>query len=450
MDEFGNTGGPGQDVGGLNSTAVDFTDPKYWDRQDLHKELIRQFDVCHGCRMCVNYCPSFPALFNFVDQRDGDVDSLTRQETDRVVDLCFNCKLCFVKCPYTPPHEFMIDIPKLVQRDRAVRAKEKKLPLTEKILSRPGLLGKMSAPVAPLANFANKNPLARRVIEVTAGIDRRAILPTFHRETFVKWYKKRTAQKLAEKAAAGETTQSNGKVVLFHTCIVNYQNPEVGKALVGVLEKNNLEVAVPDGQRCCGMPPLDAGDIDLAHKLMKENVALLADYVAKGYDVLVPEPTCGMMLRKEYKDQIPGEDTEMVAARTFDALEYLFRMKRSGKLNTEFKHEPGKLAYHMPCHLKYQAIGRRTLDLIKTIPGAEITFVDKGCSGHSGSWGMRKEFYDEGMKVGKNLFEGVKQLEGARVVTECHLAGFQIEQGTGRAAMHPIEVVAEAYGLEKE
>jgi anaerobic glycerol-3-phosphate dehydrogenase C subunit len=448
MEEFEGSGESAQALGALNSTVVNYNDPKFWDNDDLQKELIRQFDICHGCRMCVNYCPSFPTLFNFVDNYDGDAEKLTPAENAKVVDLCFNCKFCFVKCPYTPPHEFMIDIPKLVQRARAIRVKEKKLPLTEKLLNNPELLGKMSTPVAPVANFANKNVVSRRVIELTAGIDRRAILPTFHRETFMKWWKKRLSQKLEKRT--GENEQPVAKVVLFHTCIVNYNSPEVGKDLVAVLEKNNIEVIVPEGQRCCGMPQLDSGEVDLALGMMKENVEVLNDYVKQGYDVVVPEPTCGMMLRKEYKDQIPGEKTETVSARTFDALEYLFRMKRAGKLKAEFQNQPGKLAYHMPCHLKYQAIGRRSLDFLKSIPGTDITFVDKGCSGHSGSWGMKKEYYDEGMKVGNNLFEGVKQQERARVVTECLMAGLQIQQGTGRTASHPIEIVAEAYGVKEK
>jgi Fe-S oxidoreductase len=264
----------------------------------------------------------------------------------------------------------------------------------------------------------------------------------------MKWWKKRLAQK-SQKAEVN-TAASNGKVVFFHTCIVNYQHPVVGKDFVAVMEKNNIEVVIPEGQRCCGMPQLDAGDVDLARQMMHENVDLLNTYVKQGYDVVVPEPTCGMMLRKEYKDQIPGEKTEEVSVKTFDALEYIFKLKRGGKLNMDFKNEPGKLAYHMPCHLKYQAMGRRSLDMLKAIPGADVTFVDKGCSGHSGSWGMRKEFYDDGMKVGKALFEGVNKLEGARVVTDCLMAGLQIEQGTGRAALHPIEIVAEAYGIKEE
>ncbi|MEI7554018.1 anaerobic glycerol-3-phosphate dehydrogenase subunit C [Candidatus Chlorohelix sp.] len=443
MEGFEGTGESEQALGALNSTVVNYDDPEFWDRKSLRRELIRQFDVCHGCRMCVNYCPSFPTLFKFVDKYDGDAHQLTRQETDRVVDLCFNCKLCFVKCPYTPPHEFMIDLPKLVQRDRAQRAKKKKLTLTEKILSNPELLGKVSSLIAPVANFANTNMLGRIVVEATAGIDHRAILPAFQRETFMKWWNKRLAQK---KASA--QTATNGKVALFHTCMVNYQSPQIGKDLVAVLEKNNVEIVVPEGQRCCGMPQLDAGDVVEARQMMQHNVNLLNKYVKQGYDVIVPEPTCSMMLRKEYKDQIPGAKTENVAAHTFDALEYLFKMKRAGKLNTDFKNAPGKLVYHMPCHLKYQAIGKRSFDLLKSIPGTDITFIDKGCCGHSGSWGMRKENYDAGMKVGNGLFEEVKKQKEARVVTDCQLAGLQIQQGTGKPASHPIEIVAEAYGLK--
>lgn len=443
------------DLGGLGSIKVDYNDKSYWNREALDKEMERQFEVCHGCRMCVNYCPSFPELFKFVDANEGDTTKLTRPEMDRVMDLCYNCKLCFVKCPYTPPHEFMIDFPKLVQRNRAIRAKEHKSSFPANLMDNPEKMGQLASPIAPLVNFGNKNAAGRRVIEVLAGVDRRAILPSFYRETFQKWFKKRVAERAVQAAADGSPSAATkpapeAKVALFYTCICNYNAPQVAKAVVEVLEHNHIEVVCPD-QKCCGMPMLDAGDTEAALSHMKDNVNSLVEWVRAGYDVVVPEPTCGMMLKKEYKDHLDGEAVEEVAARTYDISEYLFRMKRAGKLRTDFEKDPGKLAYHMPCHLKYQAIGRRSLDLMKFIAGAEVTFVDKGCSGHSGSWGVKKEYYDMSMQVGAPLFKGIKELgEDVQPVTDCALAGLSIQQGTGKRTIHPVEVLHRAYGLDKQ
>jgi Fe-S oxidoreductase len=293
------------------------------------------------------------------------------------------------------------------------------------------------------------------VIEFVVGVDRRAILPSFYRETFVKWFKKRSAEKAKLAAANPPTevtkTEPAKKVALFYTCVVNYNTPQVGKSLVEVLEHNDIEVVCPDNQRCCGMPMLDAGDTKVALEHMEANVAVMSEWIQKGYDVVVPEPTCGMMLKKEYKDHMKGEVVEELAAKTFDISEYLFKLKRAGKLKTDFVKKPGKLAYHMPCHLKYQAIGRRSLDMLKLIPGAEVTFVDKGCSGHSGSWGVKKEFYDLSMQVGTPLFKGINELgEDVQPVTDCALAGLSIQQGTGHKTIHPVEILHQAYGLDEK
>ncbi|MEI6045920.1 MAG: anaerobic glycerol-3-phosphate dehydrogenase subunit C [Chloroflexota bacterium] len=432
------------DLGGLRSDKVNLKDPTYWNREALDQEMRRQFDICHGCRMCVGYCPSFPKLFKFVDNYDGEAEKLTHSEMGRVMDLCFNCKLCFVKCPYTPPHELLIDIPKLVQRYRAVEAQKHLPTLRGNLMDNPEAMGKLAAPLASLVNFGNKSSAGRQVIELIAGVDHRAILPNFHRETFQSWYKKHAAARTAK-----AKTDPVGKVALFYTCVVNYNAPQVGKALVEVLEHNGFKVACPE-QSCCGMPMLDSGDVDKALDHMRRNVASMIKWVKAGYDIIIPEPTCGMMFKKEYKDYLDGEAVAEVAAHSYDISEYLFRQKRAGKLKTDFVKAPGKLAYHQPCHLKYQAIGRRSFDLLKLLPGAEVTFVDKGCSGHSGSWGVKKENYDLSMQVGAPLFKAIKELGDVQPVTDCTLAGLSIQQGTGLRPIHPVEVLYRAYGLDQK
>ncbi len=429
--------------GDLSSLAVAWDKQEYWDEKALDKELRRQYEVCNSCRLCFNLCPAFPKIFEHFDsdEVDSDPNKLSGEQVWEFVDLCYNCKLCFIKCPYTPPHKFLMDIPKLVMRARAVEVKENGIDLRERILSSPDEIDPLACKVAPLANFANKNRTTRLLMEKTIGIHREKTLPSFHSETFERWFSKNISP----------TTSGDGlKVALFHTCIVNYNEPQIGRAAVRVCQKNGIDVVDPPGQRCCGMPYLDSGRVEVAVEHFRDNVRTLLPYVRQGYDIVVPEPTCGMMLKKEYLDYLQGgerEDAIEVSKRVYDLSEYLVRLNVEGRLNREFTIKPGQVAYHQACHLRYQAIGSKSIELLR-LAGADVIFIDKGCSGHDGTWAMKKEFFDLAQKVARGLHRGVKESNAEAVVTDCSLAGLQIEQGTGRKTIHPIEVVAKAYGFE--
>jgi len=440
--------------GDLSSVAVEWDKSEYWDEQSLDRELRRQYDVCNSCRLCFNLCPGFPKLIESFDQDevDADPDKLTKAQVWEFVDLCYNCKLCFIKCPYTPPHKFLIDIPKLVMRARAVEAKNSGVELRDRILSSPDEIGPVASRLAPLVNFANQNRANRVLMEKTVGVHRDKILPNFYAETFERWFKKNIGQAQLVSAASSSERGDILKVALFHTCIVNYNEPRIGKAAVRALQKNNVEVCDPQGQRCCGMPYLDAGRVEEALGHFRDNVKLLLPYVRQDYDIVVPEPTCGMMLKKEYADYLQGEERDRaleVSKRVYDLSEYLIRLNNEGRLSKDFKVDVGKVAYHQPCHSKYQAIGAKSIELLR-LAGAQVIFIDKGCSGHDGTWAMKKEYFDLAQRVACGLHRGVNESNADIVATDCSLAGLQIQQGTGRVTAHPIEILAKAYGIEEE
>ncbi|HZS10251.1 MAG TPA: anaerobic glycerol-3-phosphate dehydrogenase subunit C [Blastocatellia bacterium] len=436
--------------GDLTSVAVEWDKSEYWDEHALDKELRRQYDVCNSCRLCFNLCPGFPTLFEHFndDAVDHDPDKLTEGQVKEFVDLCYNCKLCFIKCPYTPPHKFLIDIPKVVMRARAVEARKKgDVDLRELFITTPDKIGPLASKVAPLVNIANTNKANRWLMEKTVGIHRDKILPRFHAQTFERWFKKNIGQSEFTARDSGRP-----KVALFHTCIVNYNEPQIGKAAVRVLQKNEIEVADPAGQTCCGMPYLDAGRVGPALEHFRENVKALLPFVRAGYDIVVPEPTCGMMLKKEYADSLQGEEREQaleISKRVYDLSEYLVKLSAEGKLSKNFPVNVGRVAYHQPCHLKYQAIGQKSIELLR-LAGAEVVFIDKGCSGHDGTWAMKKEYFELSQKVAGKLHRGVRESEADLVATDCSLAGLQITQGTGRVTLHPVEVLAKAYGLDEK
>jgi glycerol-3-phosphate dehydrogenase subunit C len=413
------------------------TEAKYWDRAGLDKEVERVFDICHGCRLCFNLCPSFPALFDAVDRNDGDVRALRAAEKDRVIDLCYGCKLCEIKCPYTPHdgHEFQLDFPRLMLRAKSVNARENGVKLRERVLARPDQIGKVGALTPSLANMMCRQNFQRVVMEKMLGIHRDKLLPDFAAETFDKWLERNPLPPIPAEPAA--------KVALFPTCFINYYNPAPGKAAVEVFAKNGCAVKCPK-QNCCGMPALDSGDVDFARKEARANVDSMLPLVREGYKIAAINPTCSMMMRQEYPNLLAGDEIKEFAAAIVDSHELLYYLRRAGKFNTDFQSTPGTVAYHVPCHLKAQDIGLRSRDLMREIPGAEVTTVD-ACTAHDGTWAMKKEFFALSMKWGEKAFGGMREA-GARVMaTDCPLAAVQIEQATGVHPMHPIEVLARAY-----
>ncbi|MHC4471884.1 MAG: anaerobic glycerol-3-phosphate dehydrogenase subunit C [Planctomycetota bacterium] len=425
------------------STVYSIHDERYWDRDDLEEELTRVYDICHGCRMCFNLCPSFPALFDAVDAHDdageGEVDALTEEERWKVVDECFQCKICYVKCPYTPDdgHAFNLDFPRLMLRAEGVRAKEQGVPFRERMAGNTDRLGKLMCAFAPVSNFLNRRKSNRFLMEKTVGISRKFKLPTYFRETFLKWWRKNRRN---GSLSSGE----NGKVAFFATCTVNYSQPHVGRAAVEVLERSGVDVVVPE-QECCGMPFLDAGAFDLALTKMRRNAEALAAEVKEGRKIVVPGPTCSYLLRKETADMVGTEDARLVAENTMDLCEYLMSLHKEGKLPTGFAKGAGTVAYHAPCHLRAQNIGLKSRDLLMLLPDTKVVVIEQ-CSGVDGTWGMKAAHYDAGMKVARKLLRGIDEAKADVVATDCPLAALRIEQHTGRPPIHPVEVVREAYG----
>ena len=415
----------------------------FFDPAEVDAELRRVADICHTCRRCYNLCPSFDVLFRALDRPevDGESDRLAARDLTEFSDLCYECKLCIPHCPYYPPHRWEVDIPRVVLRDRAARVKlDGKPGLRERVLSSADAIGKVASAVAPVANALNESRLARILLEKTLGVHRDRLLPVWSGETFLQWWSRRGG---ATQPSA--QSRARDRVALFATCSVNNSNPEIGRAAVAVLERNGCEVVVPP-QRCCGMPFLESGDIDATRECRSNNVSWLLPFVRAGYTVVVPGPTCSLTIRKEYP--VLGSDAEAreVAAGTLDLCEYLMRRHAAGTLSTDFRRSPGKVVYQVPCHLKVQDIGFKSRDLLALIPGSEITTVER-CTGHDGTWSMKTEYFPLSMKVGRPVFEAIEREMPDRVATDCPLAGVQIRQGTGRTTKHPIQIVAEAYGL---
>jgi Fe-S oxidoreductase len=420
----------------------DPSSPAYVDGAALAKEWERVATICHECRLCFNLCPSFPNLFDRVDAHDGDVSALKAPDYESVADDCYGCKLCYVKCPYTPPHERMLDFPALVTRDRAARVAREGVPRRERFLAnvdRAAFLGRWTA---PLANLALRLPPFRWLLEKTHGVHRRANLPRFALGTFSRWFRKRRKTK-------GPPSAGAPRVAVFPTCYVDANEPRIGKAMVAVLEHNGADVAVPVS-RCCGMPWLDAGDVESARRQAGKSMSALAAAAREGMPVLVPQPTCLYMVKEEWPRLVPGADADAVARAARDPASWLLERKAAGELATDFREGAvkGKVGYHFACHLQALGTGMKSRELVSMVPGVAVTVTER-CSGHDGTYAYKRETREQSLKQGAKLFRAMTEEPLDHVVSDCPLAARQIAEGAPSAPkpLHPMVLLARAYGL---
>lgn len=417
---------------------------RYWDARDLEQELVREFQICSDCRMCVTYCGSFPILFNAIDRevdagRAHGAETVSAATIAEVTDHCWQCKLCYIKCPYTADEAAyeLLDFPRLMAREKALRSRRDGVPVVDQVLGEPQLLGKLTAGApARLANFVNAQSLVRRATQAVTGISARFPLPTFTSEPFARWMRDRQAT----------TTGDAGEVVLFATCYGEYNYPEVPRAAVLVLEKNGFSVLHDEGTTCCGMPNLDGGDLDRARAKMQTNVSALLPYVRRGAKIVTPGPTCGYTMKKEWPEYLGTPEAREVAAATLDLMEFLDVLRREKRLSRDFERGFGKVAYHAACHLRAQKVGTPGARLLGLLPDTDVRIVER-CSAVDGTWGMKARYYEEGARYGARLGKALQGDEPALYVGDCSLAGQRVLEQTGTSLLHPVQVLAAAYGL---
>ena len=421
--------------------SYDPAESRYWDPRGLEAEIVRVFETCNGCRLCFKYCDTFPDLFRLIDgAKEGDVRRITPPETERILDTCFQCKLCEVNCPYTPRdnHPYQLDFPKLVHRFRALRVRARGMPLRDRLLANPDRAGRMARASFGLVNFANSIPVHRWLLEKLAGIHRHKLLPDFARRSFESWAKE--SGRMARKPSC--------EVVLFQTCFVEHNDPGIGKDTIDVFEKNRIDIKCVAGLCCCGMPAWEKGDLKSLQAQAKRNLGILLPFVEHGAKVAVINPTCAMVLRREYSRLAAKEDREaaaLVAAAVVDPAEYLWSIRNEERFNTGFCSTPGgKVACHAPCHLRAQAIGFRGRDLLRKIPGVQTVLVQE-CCGHDGTFAMTVAGFEPSQRAGKRAFEEMKATGANFWASECPLAALQFQQHAGVKPLHPMSILARAY-----
>jgi len=424
-------------------------EPDFYNETAIFDELERVFDICHGCRRCVSLCNSFPTLFDLVDESSTmEVDGVDRQDYWKVVDNCYLCDLCYLtKCPYVPPHEWNVDFPHLMLRAKALGYKQGRAKFRDKMVTSTDTVGKFaSIPiVVNIVNAVNKNEHTRALLESALDIHADARLPEYHSDTLSK--RSRAHQPAAMEPTA--TDRTTGKVAIFATCYGEYNEPQVGEDLLKVFEHNGIPTMVARNTACCGMPKLELGDLDSVEKLKQHNIPLLAKLVDEGWDIISPVPSCTLQFKQELPLMFP-EDAEVTKVQQafFDPFEYLALRHKAGLMNTDFANRIGKIAYHVACHQRVQRIGLKTRDILALVPDTEIDVIER-CSGHDGTYAIKKEFHETSMKIVKPVVNRVRKAEADAYASDCPMAGHHISAGLddGSHTQHPISLLRQAYGL---
>jgi len=427
---------------------LDWKSADFYDGAKLDKELERVFDICHGCRRCVNLCTAFPTLFDLVDASPTlEVDGVSKADYGKVVDQCYLCDMCYMtKCPYVPPHAWNVDFPHLMLRAKAVRFRKAGAAFRDKLLTSTDALGRLATipVVVQFVNAANKTGVVRGLMEKTLGVHRDRILPEYARERF------RAGARANAAFPARDGKSTPGKVAVFSTCYVNYNEPGIGHDLLKVLAHNEVPAVLVEKEACCGMPKLELGDLEAVARNKDANIPVLARLARAGHAILTPVPSCTLMFKQELPLMFPGDaDVKAVAEAMFDPFEYLVLRHKDGLLKTDFKRPLGKVSYHVPCHLRVQNMGQKTRELLEMIPDTRVTTVER-CAGHDGTWGVKAEYFENSMKIGRPVFRQMAEPGPDYVSSDCAIAGRHILQGMGEAKaqkQHPLTLVRMAYGL---
>lgn len=427
---------------------LDWQNPDFYSESSVVAEMHRVYDICHGCRRCFSLCNAFPTLFDAIDESpSNELDTVEKSVYWKVVDQCYLCDMCFMtKCPYVPPHQFDLDFPHLMLRAKAVKFKQGETKFRDKLLSSTDALGKLaSIPViAQTVNVVNNTSITRKVMDGVLGIHQDRKLPEYSSKTF----RKNAALRNEFPIKNGERTP--GKVAVYATCYINYNEPGIGHDLLNILAHNEIPARLVEKEACCGMPKLELGDLEAVARLKETNIPYLAKMAKEGYAILTAIPSCTLMYKSELPLMFPDDaDVKAVAEAMFDPFEYLMLRHKDGMLKTDFKNKLGKVSYHVPCHLRVQNMGQKTRETLQLVPDTKVNTVER-CSGHDGTWGVKSEFFDESMKIGKPVFKKMAAGDPDYVSSDCAIAGRHIMQGIGENTaqkQHPLTLIRIAYGL---
>jgi len=446
---------PSADVGSAEAESPGMRDLVELQLNWVPQRVSTAAAACNRCGECrsqaanVRMCPIFRALpaeessprakanlIRGVLTGGIELSSLTNDQFKALADLCVHCHACRLECP---SH---VDVPKMMHEGKAAYVEANGLRLADWVMTHLDLLGKLGSLAGPVANWAIGNRQMRWLMEKTLGIAQGRKLPRVASRSFLR--------RAARRRLTRPKRRSGRKVVYFVDIYANHHDPQLAEALVAVLEHNGVAVYVPARQKPAGMPSVARGDLHLTRRLAAHNLALLAEPVRQGYRVVATEPSAALCLVHEYPQLVDDDDARLVAENSGEACSYLWKLHTLGKLQLDLKPIKATLGYHQPCHLRALDVGSPGENLLRLIPGLRVQPLDAGCSGMAGTFGLMRKNYRRSLRAGWRLISRLRDPAIQAGVTECSTCKIQMEQGTTKPTIHPIKLLALAYGLMPE
>lgn len=396
-----------------------------------HNISDNNFEQCIKCTVCTVYCPVAAVNPEYPGPKqagpDGERLRLKRPDFyDEALKYCINCKRCEVACPSN------VKIGDIIQSAR-IKYSKKKPKLRDFILANTDLVGTLSTPLAPIVNTTLGLKPVKAILDGVMKIDHRRMFPKYAFGTFESWYKKQ-----ADKQAAYPV-----QVSYFHGCYVNYNNPQLGKDLVKVMNAMSIGVRLLSKEKCCGVALISNGFINQAKKQAQVNVnAIRQSVVEKKLPVIATSSTCTFTIRDEYPHLL-GVKNEDVRDQVELATRYIYRLMSQKDVKLRFREDKKlKVAYHTPCHMEKLGWGYYSIELLKLIPNVELVVLDSQCCGIAGTYGFKKENYEVSQNIGDSLFKQIEASGADYVVTDCETCKWQIEMSTTKKCEHPISIFA--------
>jgi FAD/FMN-containing dehydrogenase/Fe-S oxidoreductase len=413
-------------------------------------ELALEIEQCYGCGLCLSresdlrMCPVFRALGEELGSsrakanllhfwatgqlEDKDFES---PEFKKFLDLCVNCKACMLQCPSG------VDISKLMMTARARYVKRRGLRRTERILSQNRLMSLLGSMFSPISNLVMRRPFFKLLLEKVAGLDKRRSMPRFRHGSFLKAGRKYLA-------SCEPLEKPVDKAAYFVDTYANYNDHELGFAVLDVLRHNNIEVILPK-QLPAPLPTMVYGDIDKARKDLAYNVEHLAQAVRDGYKIICSEPSAALVFKQELRHFVTGENAKLVSDNTYELMNYLYDMHAQNRMKSPTKPIIDEYAYHMPCHLYALGDGTASIKLLRGLCGVNVTDLKAGCCGLAGTFGMQKKNYNLSTQIAASLKAALEKSPTKDVLTECAACGMQIGHISDKRVIHPVKVIARAY-----
>ncbi len=396
-------------------------------------DVRSSLDHCIKCTICESACPVAAVTELFPGPKtvgpQAERFRAGAHSPDTSVDYCSGCGVCSRVCPQG------VRIAEINSRARAQLKAERGIPLRDQMLARPGVMGRLGRPVAPLFNWAIGSSAMRLLAERTVAIHHLAPTPRVVTRTFSYWMGRR------------RSPQARRQVVYFHGCSTEFFEPEVGKKVVAILEHNGFQVIAPK-QDCCGLPLQSNGIYPAARRYVTRLARQLSVPGTEQLPVIASSTSCGLMLKREGLEILGVEDEHLrdVSRRTYDIFEFLLELHARGELRTDFQAVPLTIAYHAPCQQQNQEIGKPALDLLALVPGLRLLELDRYCCGIAGTYGTKREKYEIAMRVGEPLFADIQDASPDLVACDSETCRWQIAKATGVTSVHPLEVLYRAYG----